>query len=117
MALFNTSIGENFKPQSACDRRGLDQLYRGAVAEPVGHAAAFALQRMVRFVVTEIFIANGAGRDEAIRAGAVKLDEQASPRDASDMALEGRADAVGEMVSDQSVDGFAFCRHGTAFGG
>ncbi len=45
-----------------------------------------------------------------------ELDEQAGAGDARDAALEARADAVGEMVRDQPVIGFALGLHGAALG-
>ena len=70
-----------------------------------------------RLVVAEIFVADGARRDEAVGAGLVELDEQAGARDAGDAAFEGRADAVGEEMRDQPVDGLALGLHGAALGG
>ena len=57
-----------------------------------------------------------ARRHEAVGAGIVELDEQAGAGDAGNAALEGRADAVGEEMRDQPVDGLALGRHGAALG-
>src|SRR5258708_7295418 len=88
-----------------------------ASAEAVRLAAASADQGMAVLVVAEIIRADGARRDEAVGAGVVELDEQAGAGGARDVALEGRADAVGEEMGEQAVEGLAFRFHGAALGG
>ena len=101
----------------AGDRRGLDQPHRDAIAEPVGLAAAVADQRVAVLVIAEIVVADGARRDEAVGAGVVELDEQAGAGHAGDAALERRADAIGEEMREQPVEGLALRLHGAALGG
>src|SRR6516165_3511742 len=69
---------------------------------------------MAVLVVAEIIGADGARRDESVGAGVVELDEQAGAGGARDVALEGRADAVGEEMGEQAVEGLAFRFHGAA---
>src|SRR6516165_4279299 len=110
------AFGEKFESQRARDRRGLDQPHRDAIAEAVRLAALSADQGMAVLVVAEIIGADGARRDEAVGAGVVELDEQAGAGGARDVALEGRADAVGEEMGEQAVEGLAFGFHGAALG-
>src|SRR5215470_7659085 len=72
---------------------------------------------MAVLVVAKIIGADGARRDEAVGAGVVELDEQAGAGGARDVALEGRADAVGEEMREQAVEGLALGFHGAALGG
>src|SRR2546421_190752 len=111
------AFGEEFEPQRARDRRGLDEPHRDAIAEAVRLAAASADQGMAVLVVTGIIGADGARGDEAVGAGVVELDEQAGAGGARDVALEGRADAIGEEMGEQAVERFAFRFHGAALGG
>src|SRR5215475_3568225 len=99
------ALGEKFESQRAGDRRRLHQLDGDAVAEPVRLAAAVADQRMPTLVVAEEIGADGARRDEAIGAGVVELDEQAGAGGAGNVPFEGGADAVGEEMREQAVEG------------
>src|SRR5262245_63264678 len=90
------AFGQKFESQRARDRRGLDQPHRDAIAEAVRLAAASADQGMAVLVVAEIIGDYGAREDEAVGAGVVELDEQAGAGGARDVALEGRAYAIGE---------------------
>ena len=75
--------------------------HRHRIAEPVRHRAAD--KGAAGFVEAEIFVADGARRDKAVGAGLVELDEQAGARDAGNMPVECRADAVGQKMRDQPV--------------
>src|SRR5437016_1744903 len=112
-----SGLGEKFESQRACDRRGLDEPHRDAIAEAVRLAAASADQGMAILVVAKIVGADGARGDESVRAGIVELDEQAGAGGARDVALEGCADAIGEEVGEQAIEGLAFGFHGAALGG
>src|SRR5262245_59087733 len=109
-------LRQKLESQGAGDRRGLDQAHGAPVAEPVGLAAAVADQRVAILVIAEIFAPDGARRNEAVGAGIVELDEQAGARDPRDVAVEGRADAVGEEMREQSVEGLALGLHGAPLG-
>ena len=110
------ALGEKFESQRARDGRGLDEPHRDAIAEAGRLAAARADQGVAVLVVAEIIGADGARRNEAVGAGIVELDEQAGAGGARDVALEGRADAVGEEMGEQAVEGLAFGFHGAALG-
>ncbi len=51
-------------------------LHRDAVAQPIGLAGRAADHRVAVLVILEIVVADGAGRNESVGAGFVKLDEQ-----------------------------------------
>src|SRR5262245_64191023 len=72
---------------------------------------------MAIFMVAKIFAADGAPGNEAVRAGVVELDEQTGAGGAGNVSLEGCADAVGEEMREQAVEGFALGLHGAALGG
>src|SRR5262249_59622345 len=101
----------------AADRPASDQPHCDEMAEGVRLAAVSAEQGMAALVVAEIMGADGARRDEAVGAGVVELNEQAGAGSPGDVALEGRADAVGEETGEQAVEGLAFRFHGAALGG
>src|SRR5262244_2245458 len=103
---------EQLEPQRARHRDRLHQLDRDLVAEPVGLAGRLADQRMGGLVESKIVIAERSGRDEAIGAGLVELDEQAAAHDAADAAGESRADLLAQEMRDQPVDRFSLRRHG-----
>ena len=63
-------------------------------------------------MIPEIIIAEAAGRDEAVSAGVVELDEQPRPGDAADAAFEGRADLLAQEMRDEPVDRLALRLHG-----
>ena len=113
----DAAFGQKLEAERAGDRRRLDELHRDAVAEPVRLARAVADHGVHGLLVAEIFVADGARRNEAVGAGVVELDEQAGAGDAGDAALEGGADAVGEKMRDQPVVGLALGLHGAALGG
>ncbi len=71
---------------------------------------------MAALVIVEIFRAKGSDRDQPVGAGLAQLDEQAGAGDAGDAALETRADAVGEVMRDQAVDGLALRLHRAPLG-
>src|SRR5262245_62670211 len=79
-------------------------------------AAALADECMAILVVAEIFAADGARRNEPVRAGVVELDEQTGAGGAGNVPLEGCADTVGEEMREQAVEGFALGLHGAALG-
>ena len=91
-------MSDKLKSERAGDRRRLDELHRDRIAEPVPHSAAD--KRAAGFVEAEILVADGAGRDKAVGAGLVELDKQAGTRDAGNVSIEGRADAVGQKMRD-----------------
>ena len=72
---------------------------------------------MHRFLVAEKLVADRARRNEAVRACAVELDEQAGSRHPRNPALKRGADPVGEVVRDQPVVGLALGLHGAPLGG
>src|SRR5262249_60303066 len=72
---------------------------------------------MAVLVIAEIIGADGARGDESVRAGIVELDEQAGAGGARDMALEGCADAIGEEMGEQAIEGLALGFHGAALSG
>src|SRR5262249_15189757 len=111
------AIGEKFESQRARERRRLDQAHGDAVSQPVRQAAALADEGMAILVVAKIFAADGARGNEAVRAGVVELDEQTGAGGAGNVSLEGCADAVGEEMREQAVEGFALGFHGAALGG
>src|SRR5437016_13714489 len=82
----------------------------------MGGAARIADQGMLVLVVPEIFAADRARRNESVGAGLVKLNEQTGAGDAGNAAVEGGADAVGEVMRQQPVEGLAFRLHGAPFG-
>ena len=114
---FAASARKQIEAQRACDRNGLHQPHRDAVAEPIGFAGRASDHGVAILVILEIVVADIACRYESIRAGFVKLHEQSGARDAADAALEGRADPVGEIMRDQPVDGLALGRHRAPFRG
>src|SRR5205814_3722440 len=73
---------------------------------------SIADQCMAGLVIPEIIIAEAAGRDEAVSAGVVELDEQPRPGDAADAAFEGRADLLAQEMRDEPVDRLALRLHG-----
>src|SRR5262245_47875893 len=110
------AFGQELEAKRAGDRGGFDQLDGDTVAQPMSFAAATADHGVPRLFVTEVVVADGAGWNEAVGAGAVELDEQAGARDAGNAAFEGRADPVGEMMRNQPVGGFALSLHGAPLG-
>src|SRR5262245_10710185 len=94
------AFGEKLESQRARDRRGLHQAHGDLVAQAVGLAAAVADQGVLVLVVAEVVVADGARRNEPVGAGIVELDEQARAGGAGDVALEARADAVGEEMRE-----------------
>ena len=62
-------------PGDVQSRRGFDQLYGDAVAEPVGFAGAVADHGVLVFLVAEVFGTDRARRHEAVGTGAVELDD------------------------------------------
>src|SRR5262245_24319965 len=82
------AFGEKLESQRARDRRRLDEAHGDAIAEPVRLAAPVADQSMPILVIAEIIRADGARRDEAVRAGVVELDEQPGARRAGNVTFE-----------------------------
>src|ERR1700692_2659358 len=115
LLLRRARMAHELETQGAGDRRGLDQLHGDRIAEPMGFG--MANECAAAFVKAEIFVADEARRNETVGAGVVELDEQAGAGDAGYMAVEGRADPVGQKVRDQPVGGLALRLHGAALGG
>src|SRR5215218_1188710 len=107
-----TALRENFKAQRSCDRDRLYQLDGNSVAQPVGLAGRVADQRMGVFLIAEVFRADGACRDEAVRTGVVEPYKQTRASDAADAAPKSRTNPVGEEMRDQTVVGFTLRLHG-----
>ena len=110
------TFAQHLKTQCARRRDCLDQAHRDRVAEAIGFAGSAANQGVRRLGIVEEVVAQGRDGHEAIGTGVAQLDEQALARHARDTSLERGANAVGQVESDQPVDGFAFGRHGAAFG-
>src|SRR5271163_4155145 len=96
-------MAHELETQGAGDRRGLDQFDGDRVAEPVGFGIAD--KGAASFVEAEILVADKAGRDKAVGAGLVELDEQSGARHTGNMPAKGRPDAVGQKVRDQPIRG------------
>src|SRR5262249_30049014 len=111
------AFGQKFESQRARDRRGLDEPHRDAITEAVGLAALSADQGMAGLVGAGIVGADGARGGESVRAGVVGLDGQAGAGGARNVGLVGWADAIGEEMGEQAVEGLAFGLHGAALGG
>ena len=107
-------IAHQPETQRTGDRRRLDQFDGYRIAKPVG--GRLANERMGSVIVTEIFVANVTRRDQTIGAGFVEFDEQAGAGDAGNVAVESRANAVGQKVRDQPVGGLAFGLGGAPLG-
>ena len=107
---------DSISNRSAGDGRP-DEAHRNRIAEPIGLSAGVADERMGALLVTKIFIAQGRGRNEAVGAGVVELDEQAGSGDAADAPLEDDTDAIGKEMGDQAIDGLALGHHGAPLGG
>jgi hypothetical protein len=71
---------------------------------------------MAFLVVAEIFVTDGARRDEPICARFMQFHEQAGTGDAGDAAVERGADTIDEEIRDQPVVGLPLGQHGAAFG-
>src|SRR6185369_5891771 len=61
-------FGGKLESQRAGNRRGLDQLHRHGIAEPVAFAGVVADQRVARLVIAIVIVADGACRNEAVGA-------------------------------------------------
>src|SRR6202451_3408369 len=112
LLLESTRMAHELETQGAGDRRCFDQFHGHRIAEPMGFRVPD--EGAAAFVETKIFVADEARRDESVGAGVVELDEQAGAGDAGNMAVEGRADPIGEKMRDQPVSGLALGLHGAA---
>src|SRR5579872_4116326 len=102
------------KAQRAGDRGRFDKLDGDRITEPMrGRAADESAAGLVK---TEVLLADSARRNKTIGAGFVELDEQTGPGYPRNMAVENRADAVGQEMGDQAIGGLALGFHGAAFG-
>ena len=68
-------------------------------------------------MIAEIVGADGARRDEPVGACVVELDEKSGAGRPGDVAFERRADAIGEEMREEPVEGLAFRLHGATLGG
>jgi len=101
--------------ERASNRRRLDEFDGDRIAEPVRRRAAD--KSAAGLVKAKIFVADGARRNETVRAGFVEFDKQSGARHPGNVPVENRADAVGQEMRDQPIGGFALGLHGPAFGG
>ena len=100
--------------QRSGDRRRLDEFDGDGIAEPVRRGAAD--KGAACLVKAKIFLADAASRNETVGAGLVEFDKESGARDRGNVAVENRADAVGQEMGDQPIGGFTFGFHGPAFG-
>src|SRR5204862_8336105 len=73
----DAALGQQLEAERTGHGRGLDKFYRNAVAKPIRLARAIADHGVHGLLVAEIFVPDGACRNEAVGAGFVELDEQA----------------------------------------
>jgi hypothetical protein len=104
------------KPETQCagNRRCLNQFDGHRIAKPVG--SRIADERAARFVKAEIFIADVARWNKAVRASFVEFDEQAGAGDSRNMSIEYGADPIGKEMCDQPIGSLALGLHGAALG-
>src|SRR5204863_7458576 len=95
-----SALGQKFKSKGAGNRYRLDQAHRHRVAEPVGFTGRAADHRMFMFAKLEIIIADGSCRDEAVRAGVLKLYKQPRARHPRYASFECRPNVVGKAMRD-----------------
>ena len=110
------SFRQQLEAQRARDRLSFYQTDIDDIPQPVHGTAARADQRVAGLVIVEIFRSHRADRHEAVGAGVVEFDEQTRAGDAGDAALEGCADAVGEVMRDQPVGSLALRLHRAPLG-
>src|SRR4029079_8193865 len=110
------ALAQELETQRPGGWNGLDQARLDGTAELEGGAGFFADQGLALFVMIEIFVADGGGRDEAVGAGLGQPHEEPGAGEAGDAGGEAGADAIGKKSGDQPVGSLAFRRHGAPLG-
>lgn len=94
LGLFDGTTFDEMKKQTAGRLVCFHKFDHNPVAQAESEAATFTSEAVMYFVVNEMFPAQRADGNEAVRPGLVQGDEQAETGDARDLAGKLGADAV-----------------------
>src|SRR5690606_24029038 len=104
-------LADHVETKRTGKRNRFGQPHTDVVAEPEAHAGLFSRQRLMRLVVDIVIVSYAGYRHETVRAIVGQSDKKSRFGDARNAAVELLADAAGQMMGDQPVDGLPFGRH------